>query len=317
MAKRRHVEPAGRDRQLCAGGEPAVRHRLDCAHRHRQRQRAGDHGRWADRRAGRPDGHHGGRVELLPTDPADGFSAEYRVDLPAAVASETVTASVSTSWALVIAAFKASASSARRCVLDPGFYYFNGLGFGGGGGASASTVGRCWPGTRRGIVGQAGFSSGDCTPGGGAACASPASSARRRAPVSVCPPNVAADPPANDTWLQRPATRHRQATRSQSRVGLVHRRRPRVLERVDLGARRQHRAVHDRGRVSEALAARLGLLARHLYGHRERDVHHRRDGLLREAFRSRRRRRGDSVGGVLRGGHGPRGGGFSSNSCGF
>ncbi len=144
----------------------------------------------------------------LANDPVDGFSAEYRINLPAAVASETVTASVSTSWALVIAAFKPAPAVSPipvLAVLDPGFYYFNGLGFAGGGGGICLNGGTLMArDTTLEFVGQAGFSSGDCTVGGGVACASPCQFGSTPCSVSACPPNVAADPPSNHTWFAAP-----------------------------------------------------------------------------------------------------------------
>jgi hypothetical protein len=140
----------------------------------------------------------------LANQPVDGFSAEYRLDLPAAVASETVTASVATNWAIVIAAFKA-AGGGNGAVFDPGFYYFNGLGFAGGGGGICLNGGTLLArDTTLEFVNQAGFSSGDCTPGGGAACANPCQFGSTPCSVSACPPNVAADPPSNHTWFAAP-----------------------------------------------------------------------------------------------------------------
>src|SRR4029077_12965644 len=70
----------------------------------------------------------------LVNDPTNGLSSEYRLDLPAAVATETLTTTVATRFSLVMAAFKPAAGAATGAVLDPGFYYFNGSGFAGGGG---------------------------------------------------------------------------------------------------------------------------------------------------------------------------------------
>jgi hypothetical protein len=66
----------------------------------------------------------------LVSDMPNGFASEYRLNLPAAVASETVTVTTATKWSAVIAAFKPGTGA----VLDPGFYYFNGSGFASGGG---------------------------------------------------------------------------------------------------------------------------------------------------------------------------------------
>jgi hypothetical protein len=106
----------------------------------------------------------------------DEFSSQYRVDPPAGVVSETVTGSQSTTWAMMIAAFKPAAGGGGGAVLDPGFYYFNGYD-----GAGFTGGGICLNGgtllaqtTTLEFVNKAGFSSGNCTVGGGAiACSSP------------------------------------------------------------------------------------------------------------------------------------------------
>jgi Putative Flp pilus-assembly TadE/G-like len=113
----------------------------------------------------------------LATDTDDEFSSDYRLNPSAGVVSETVTGSQPTKWAMVIAAFKPAGGGGGGAgvVLDPGFYYFNGwdgVGYSGGGiclnGGTllAQTV-------TLEFVNKAGFSSGDCTVGGGAACTSP------------------------------------------------------------------------------------------------------------------------------------------------
>jgi hypothetical protein len=113
----------------------------------------------------------------LATDTDDEFSSDFRLNPSAGVVSEMVTGSQPTKWAMMIAAFKPAAGGGggAGAVLDPGFYYFNGwdgVGYTGGG--------ICLKGgtllaqtTTLEFVNKAGFSSGDCTVGGGAACSSP------------------------------------------------------------------------------------------------------------------------------------------------
>jgi hypothetical protein len=108
----------------------------------------------------------------LVTDNANGFASEYRLDLPAAVASETVSTTQASLWSLTIAAFK-PAGSPTGAVLDPGFYYFNGSGFAGGGGICLNGGELLARDVTLEFVNQAGFSSGTCAAGGGANCAVP------------------------------------------------------------------------------------------------------------------------------------------------
>src|SRR5258706_144932 len=139
----------------------------------------------------------------LLSDVANGIRAEYRIDLPAAVASETVTSSVATTWAMVIATFKPSAAGSGA-VLDPGFYYFNGSGFAGGGGICLNGGTLLARDVTMEFVNQAGFSSGDCSPGGGAACTRPCRFGSKPRPLSACPPNSPADSPSNHTCFPPP-----------------------------------------------------------------------------------------------------------------
>jgi hypothetical protein len=148
----------------------------------------------------------------LANDPTDGFTSEYRLDLPAAVASETETASVSTTWALVMAAFKGGGGGAGA-VLDPGFYYFNGYD-----GAGFTGGGVCLNGgillardTTLEFVNKAGFSSGDCTPGGGVVpCTGACRFGSTPCSIAACPPNAVADPGlalgSNQTWFAAPCS---------------------------------------------------------------------------------------------------------------
>ena len=139
----------------------------------------------------------------LTNDVVSGFSSEYRVDLPAAVASETVTSSVATTWALAIATFKPAAATGGA-VLDPGFYYFNGSGFPGGGGICLNGGTLLARDATLEFVNQAGFSSGTCAAGGGGSGAG--SFGSPPCSLQVCPPNVAADSPNNLTWFAGPCS---------------------------------------------------------------------------------------------------------------
>ncbi len=91
----------------------------------------------------------------------------------------------------------------RRATFDPGFYYFNGNGFGGAGGGvclggSGQLVGRD---ITMEFVGTTNFNSGNCSGGGGGGGTFGAT------PCSVlsCPPN---NPPdgLNNTWLAAPCS---------------------------------------------------------------------------------------------------------------
>ena len=137
----------------------------------------------------------------LVNDMPNGFASEYRLDLPAAVASETVSVTTATRWTGVIAAFKPGPG---RGVLDPGFYYFNGSGFAGGGGICLNGGTLLARDVTLEFVNQAGFSSGTCAPGGGAACTGTCRFGSTPCSLSVCPPNAPADSPSNHTWFAAP-----------------------------------------------------------------------------------------------------------------
>jgi hypothetical protein len=146
----------------------------------------------------------------LANDPTDGFSSEYRLDLPAAVAGETVTASVATTWALVIATFKPGAGGGGApAVFDPGFYHFNGWNgsnFTSGGGICLNGGTLLARDVTLEFVNQAGFSTGTCAVGGGAACAGACQFGSPPCSLQPCPPNAGADSPNNLTWFAAPCS---------------------------------------------------------------------------------------------------------------
>jgi hypothetical protein len=145
----------------------------------------------------------------LTNDQTNGFGSEYRRDLPAAVASETVTYTSNTTWAAVIATFKpgAGGSAPNGAVLDPGFYYFNGSGFAGGGGICLNGGVLLARDVTLEFVNQAGFSSGTCAVGGGAACTGSCQFGSTPCSISACPPNAPADSAAGGyTWFAAPCS---------------------------------------------------------------------------------------------------------------
>jgi hypothetical protein len=141
----------------------------------------------------------------LVSDMPNGFASEYRLDLPIAVASETVTVTTATRWSGVIAAFKPAAGSGSA-TFDPGFYYFNGSGFAGGGGICLNGGTLLARDVTLEFVNQAGFSSGTCAPGGGANCTGACQFGSPPCSLQPCPPNAAADPPSNLTWFGAPCS---------------------------------------------------------------------------------------------------------------
>lgn len=148
----------------------------------------------------------GASWNALVADTTAGFGSEYRLDLPAAVASETVTTSQATLWANVIATFKPSGASAGGAVLDPGFYYFNGSGFAGGGGICLNGGTLLARDVTLEFVNAAGFSSGSCAAGGGASCGGACQFGSTPCSLSACPPNAGADAPNNLTWFAAPCS---------------------------------------------------------------------------------------------------------------
>jgi putative Flp pilus-assembly TadE/G-like protein len=143
----------------------------------------------------------------LTADTSNGFASEYRLDLPAAVASETVTGNPATAWSLAIASFKPS-STAGGAVLDPGFYYFNGSGFAGGGGICLNGGELLARDVTLEFVNQAGLSTGTCAPGGGASCAAATCQfGSNPCSISACPPNAPGDATGGGyTWFAAPCS---------------------------------------------------------------------------------------------------------------
>jgi hypothetical protein len=143
----------------------------------------------------------------LANDATNFFGSEYRLNLPVAVATETVSVTQATTFAAVIAAFKpAGAGAGSGAVLDPGFYYFNGSGFAGGGGICLNGGTLLARDVTLEFVNQAGFSSGTCAAGGGASCVAPCQFGSTPCSLSVCPPNAGADTPNNLTWFAAPCS---------------------------------------------------------------------------------------------------------------
>ena len=141
----------------------------------------------------------------LVNDTTRDYASEYRLNLPAGVATETVTSSAATTWSLTIASFK-PAGAAGGAVLDPGFYYFNGSGFAGGGGICLNGGELLARDVTIEFVNQAGFSTGTCAPGGGVSCTR-ASCQFGSTPcsISACPPNAPADSAGGGfTWFAAP-----------------------------------------------------------------------------------------------------------------
>ncbi|HET9783083.1 MAG TPA: pilus assembly protein TadG-related protein [Candidatus Dormibacteraeota bacterium] len=137
-------------------------------------------------------------------DTANGFASEYRVDLPPGIDSETVTGNPATPWSLVIAAFKPAATN-TGAVLDPGFYYFNGSGFAGGGGICLNGGTLLARDVTIEFVNAAGFSTGTCAPGGGAACtASTCSFGSDPCSVDACPGGPADPAGLGYEWFAAP-----------------------------------------------------------------------------------------------------------------
>lgn len=148
----------------------------------------------------------GGGWTSLINDPPNDASSEYRTDLGIGTPAETVTATAATTWALAIAAFKPAPPTGA--VLDPGFYYFNGSGFGGGGGICLNGAQLLARDVTTEFVNQAGFSSGTCAAGGGVGCVlGVCSFGSTPCSISACPPNTTADSAGGGyTWFAAPCS---------------------------------------------------------------------------------------------------------------
>ncbi len=145
----------------------------------------------------------------LVKDTTNGYSSEYRLNAAIGVQSETVTASQATLWANVIATFKPAAGVVPNgAVLDPGLYYFNGSGFAGGGGICLNGNTLLARDVTLEFVNQAGFSTGTCAAGGGAACAGvKCQFGSTPCSIAACPPNAAADSSSGGfTWFAAPCS---------------------------------------------------------------------------------------------------------------
>ncbi|HEY0830090.1 MAG TPA: pilus assembly protein TadG-related protein [Candidatus Dormibacteraeota bacterium] len=151
----------------------------------------------------------GAAYTSLTNDPTNGFASEYRLNAPIAVQTETVTTTQASLWSLAIAAFKpAGAVVPPGAVLDPGFYYFNGSGFAGGGGVCLGGNTLLARDVTLEFVNQAGFSTGTCAAGGGAACAgAKCQFGSTPCSISACPPNAPADAVSGGyTWFAAPCS---------------------------------------------------------------------------------------------------------------
>ena len=143
----------------------------------------------------------------LVTDLGQGYSSEYRLDLPIGLATEILTTSQASLWANVIATFK-PASAGGGAVFDPGFYYFNGSGFVGGGGICLNGGELLARDVTLEFVNRSGFSSGNCAAGGAVTC-SIASCQFGSTPcsISACPPSTPADSAGGGyTWFAAPCS---------------------------------------------------------------------------------------------------------------